>query len=63
MKKAKVTLSINKDVWQEFTAILKERGYPKGVASWVAQEAFRKTTLELLHASSTQLDLFFDRKK
>jgi len=43
--------------------MLTVKGYPRGVASWLAQQAFERTIIELEHiGKSSQLDLFFDRK-
>ena len=62
-KKRPVTLSIDREVWTELTTLLTIKGYPKGIPSWLAQQAFERTILELEHiGKSEQLDLFFPRK-
>lgn len=62
-QKIRVNLMIEKKVWDELRQILKEKGYPRGVPSWLAQQAFERTILELEHASSSQIDLFFYRRE
>jgi len=61
--KRRVNLMIDAEVWDDLRRVLKEKGYPRGVPSWLAQQAFERTILELKHASSSQLDLFFDKGK
>lgn len=60
--KKKITLFVDEEIWKEFNQVLKEKGYPRGVPSWLAQQTFERTTIELQYATSTQLDLFFNRK-
>lgn len=63
MSKRRVVLFLDEEVWEDFNSILKEKGYPRGVPSWIAQRAFEQTTLQLENVgSSTELDLFYPPK-
>jgi len=59
--KQKISLYVDKETWKELNEILQKKGYPRGVPSWLAQQAFERTTILLEHGNDTQLELFFNR--
>lgn len=61
-KKTRVVLSIDEGIWKEFQANLKDRGYPRGTASWVVQQKFESLNIEFeALGDSQQLDLMFSK--
>ena len=61
-KKTRVVLSIEEDVWKEFQANLKEKGYPRGTASFLVQQKFEQINIEFdALGDSQQLDLVFPK--
>ena len=62
-KKTRVVLSIDEDTWREFQKNLKEKGYPRGTASWIVQHKFTDLNHEFeALGNSQQLDLMFMKK-
>ena len=62
-QKKRVVLSIDGDVWKEFQENLKERGYPRGTASWVVQQQLERVNTEFeITGDSQQLDMMFMKK-
>jgi len=61
--KQRVVLSIDADIWEEFQKNLKDKGYPRGTASWVIQQKLESLNLEFeTLGDSQQLDLMFPKK-
>ncbi len=62
-KKTRVVLSIDEDIWHEFQENLKQKGYPRGTASWIVQNKFETLNAEFdALGDSTQLDLMLTKK-
>jgi len=63
-KKIRVTLSIDDQIWHDLQRELSARKYPRGIASWLAQQAFESTLLEMeCIGQSQQLELIFGKKE
>ena len=62
-KKTRVVLSIDEDIWHEFQKNLKNKGYPRGTASWIVQQQFEHLNIEFeVTGDSQQLDTMFMKK-
>ena len=61
--KTRVVLSIDEGIWHEFQKNLKNKGYPRGTASWVIQQHLELLNIEFeVTGDSQQLDLTFPKK-
>ena len=60
--KTRVVLSIDEDIWRTFQENLKNKGYPRGTASWVVQQRLDELNMEFEALGDyQQLDLMFGK--